>query len=58
MEVAADTEQDAQKRAAFNYYTVVGDASYGVHNAIRTVQLLQRSYEEVLGVPVPGADLR
>jgi hypothetical protein len=49
---------DAQKRAAFNYYTVVGDASFGVHNAIRTVQLLQRSYEEVLGVPVPGADLR
>ena len=49
---------DAQKRAAFNYYSVVGDASLGVHNAIRTVQLLQRSYEEVTGSPVPGADLR
>ncbi len=48
----------AQKRAAFNHYTVVGDASLGVHNAIRTVQLLQRSYEEVTGSPVPGADLR
>ncbi len=49
---------DAQKRAAFNYYTVIGDASLGVHNAIRTVQLLQRSYEEVIGFSVPGADLR
>ena len=47
-----------QKRAAFNYYSVVGDASRGIHNAARTVQLLQRSYESVTGVPVPGADLR
>jgi len=30
----------------------------GIHNAARAVQLLQRSYEEVTGMPVPGADLR
>ena len=47
-----------QTRAAFNYYSCVGDASRGVHNAARTVELLQRSYESVTGVPVPGADLR
>lgn len=47
-----------QKRAAFNYYSVVGDASYGIHNAARTVQLLQHSYKSVTGVDVPGADLR
>jgi len=49
---------EAQKRAAFNYYTEVGDTSRGIHNAKRSVQLLQRSYEEVLGEPVPGAELR
>ncbi len=49
---------DAQKRAAFNHYSVDGDGSRGIHNAIRAVQLLQRSYEDVTGNPVPGADLR
>jgi formate-dependent nitrite reductase cytochrome c552 subunit len=49
---------DAQRRAVFNWYSVEFDASFGVHNAQRTVQLLQRSYEEVTGGPVPGAVLR
>lgn len=49
---------DPQKRAAYNYYSVDFDESRGVHNAIRAVQLLQHSYEEVTGTPVPGADPR
>jgi hypothetical protein len=53
-----DGASEDQKRAAFNYYSAVGDASLGVHNTARTVQLLQRSYESVTGEPVPGADLR
>lgn len=49
---------EAEKRAAFNWYSVGFDASLGVHNAVRTVQLLQRSYRELTGSDVPGADLR
>lgn len=48
----------AVKRAAFNWYSVTFDASKGIHNAKRAVQLLQRSYKEVTGVDVPGASLR
>lgn len=48
----------AVKRAAFNWYSVSYDASKGIHNAPRTIQLLQRSYKEVTGVDVPGATLR
>lgn len=48
----------AVKRAVFNYYSVDHDASHGIHNAIRTVQLLQRSYKELTGVDVPGATIR
>jgi hypothetical protein len=47
-----------QKRAAFNWYSVTFDASLGVHNAVRSVQLLQRSYAELTGEDLPGADLR
>ena len=48
----------AQKRAAFNWYSVSFDKSKGVHNALRTVQLLQRSYKELTGADVPGAVIR
>ena len=46
---------EAQKRAAFNWYTVTFDKSRGVHNLPRTVELLQRSYREVTGFDIPGA---
>ncbi|MCG3133293.1 MAG: hypothetical protein HMLKMBBP_00418 [Planctomycetes bacterium] len=49
---------DAQKRAAFNWYSVSDDKSRGIHNAARAVQLLQRSYLELTGVQVPGAAIR
>ncbi len=49
---------EAQKRAVFNYTAVNGDGSLGIHNAVLAVQLLQRSYAELTGAPVPGADLR
>jgi hypothetical protein len=49
---------DVQKRSVFNWYSVDDDKSRGVHNAARTVQLLQKSYLELTGSDVPGADLR
>jgi predicted CXXCH cytochrome family protein len=49
---------DAQKRAVFNYASVKGDASRGVHNTARAVKLLQQSYKELTGVNVPNAVLR
>lgn len=49
---------EAQKRAAFNWYSVSFDGSLGVHNAVRSVQLLQRSYRELTGQDLAGADLR
>lgn len=49
---------EAQKRAAYNWYSVNDDKSRGVHNAARAVQLLQRSYKELTGVDIPGATIR
>jgi mono/diheme cytochrome c family protein len=49
---------EAQKRAAFNWYSVEDDGSLGVHNAARAVRLLQGSYREITGTDVPGATLR
>lgn len=49
---------EAEKRAAYNWYSVEYDGSAGVHNAARAVQLLQRSYRELTGMDVPGAVLR
>jgi hypothetical protein len=49
---------EAQKRAAFNWYSVEDDGSLGVHNAARAVQLLQGSYRELTGSDVPGAAIR
>jgi hypothetical protein len=47
---------EAQKMAIFNWDFVNNDKSLGVHNTARSVQLLQRSYEDLTGRPVPGAD--
>lgn len=49
---------EAEKRAAFNWYSVTFDGSRGVHNSARAIQLLQRSYRELTGVDVPGAAIR
>lgn len=53
---------DNQKRARYNYNFVVDDGSYGVHNTAYTVQLLQRAYYGVYGVPItadyPSISLR
>jgi len=39
------------RQAAYNYNFVVTDGSFGVHNTVYAVQLLQRTYEQVTGVP-------
>ena len=49
---------DAVKRAAFNWYSVEFEGSFGVHNGTRSVQLLQKSYKELTGSDVPGAAIR
>ena len=49
---------DVQKRSVFNWESVQDDRSLGVHNAARSVQLLQASYRELTGSNVPGATLR
>ncbi|MCE9637782.1 MAG: hypothetical protein K8T90_18940 [Planctomycetes bacterium] len=49
---------DAQKRAAYNWYTVTYDASKGVHNAVRSIQLLQRSIRELNPAAIPAAVMR
>jgi len=43
------------RQAAYNYNFVVTDGSFGVHNTVYTVQLLQRTYEELAGVPFATA---
>lgn len=37
------------RRAAYNYNFVATDGSFGVHNTVYAVQLLQRSYEHLTG---------
>lgn len=39
----------ALRQAAFNYNFVVADGSFGVHNTVYAVQLLQRTWEQVTG---------
>jgi hypothetical protein len=41
---------DDVKRAAYNWYSVSFDASKGVHNPTRAIQLLQKTYKEITGV--------
>jgi hypothetical protein len=48
---------EAQRAAIYNWSFVSHDRSLGVHNTARSVQLLQRSYENLTGGNVHGADL-
>ncbi len=41
----------------FNHYYVEFDASGGIHNTTYAVQLIHRSYEEIMGTPM-SADTR
>jgi len=54
----ANVTTEAQKAAIYNWSFVDHDKSLGIHNTARTVQLLQRSYKDLTGEDVPGADLR
>jgi len=50
------------REAVYNYNFVAIDGSFGIHNTSYTVQILQRTYGELTGVPFgtafPDADLR
>lgn len=48
----------ARQRAAYNWEVVSKDGSLGLHNAHRSIRLLQQSYRELTGVNVPGAFMR
>ncbi len=54
----ANVTTEAQKAAIYNWQFVKNDGSLGIHNTARAVQLLQRSYKDLTGEDVPGADLR
>ncbi len=54
----AKVTTQAQKAAIYNWSFVEHDGSLGVHNTPRAVQLLQRSYKDLTGEDVPGAELR
>jgi predicted CXXCH cytochrome family protein len=45
---------EAEKGAAYNYYFVTNDGSYGVHNSRYAEALLRSSIEEVQKTSVPG----
>jgi hypothetical protein len=51
-----DVTTEAQEAAIHNWSFVSHDGSLGVHNTARSVQLLQRSYKDLTGEDVPGAD--
>lgn len=48
----------AQKAAVYNFSFVSHDKSMGIHNTARAVVLLQRSFKDLAGKEVPGADIR
>lgn len=49
---------EAQRAAIYNWQFVDYDQSLGIHNTARAIQLLQRTYKDLSGEDVPGADLR
>lgn len=44
--------------AVYNIIMVENDGSFGVHNPVYVVQLLQQSYKELMGKDLPGAKIR
>jgi hypothetical protein len=50
-----DTVSDELYVAAYNYYLIKNDRSYGIHNPLFTVHLLQLSYKNLTGVEIPNA---
>lgn len=56
--ITKDNTTDKQRMALWNYAVVNNDKSNGVHNAAFSVQVLQRTYQELTGKPVPGATVR
>jgi hypothetical protein len=51
-------EETSFLQAAWNYFLIEGDRSRGVHNTAFAVSVLQRSYQAIVGQPVPGAVIR
>ena len=49
---------EAQYIAGYNYFFVHNDKSRGIHNTAYAVQLLQSSYQNLTGKPVPNAYIR
>ncbi len=49
---------DVIYKATWNYKLIDKDGSYGIHNPIYTIQLLQQSYKELTGKDVPNATIR
>jgi len=54
------TNPDAKKiyNALYNIFLVEDEGSFGIHNPVYAVQLLQKSYKDLAGSDVPGARIR
>ncbi len=56
--IKADNTSEVERQAIWNYWMIVRDGSFGVHNTGFTVQLLQKTYQHLTGQPVPNATIR
>lgn len=56
--ITATNTTEAQRMALWNYSLIANDGSAGVHNSAFAVQVLQRTYQQLTGLPVPGATIR
>jgi mono/diheme cytochrome c family protein len=56
--VGADRTTEAERQALWNYWLIANDGSLGIHNTSFAVQVLQTTYEHLVGSEVPGADIR
>lgn len=56
--VTATNTTEAQRMALWNYWLIANDGSAGVHNSAFALQVLQRTYQQLTGQPVPGATIR
>jgi hypothetical protein len=56
--ITATNTTEVQRMALWNYWLITNEGSKGLHNTAFTIQVLQRSYEQLTGKPVPGATIR
>jgi hypothetical protein len=56
--IKADNTTETERQAIWNYWLITADGSYGIHNTGFAIQVLQKTYQHLTGVPVPNATIR